>query len=209
MGRSLRSARTLLRTLCTIGVTVAVLIASSPWVAQGRSDSPITVGLSTPTPQQLGPRSATLHVDNLTVAPGFRVYISLYVTAVNCGAGAPPNETVAKVVFQLGDGFTFQEPGVSGGSSCTQGPWSESIPLVYAYRTTGSKNITASVTWGDGLTVESNTVAVNVTGAPPTTVPLLQTWLWETIVGAGAAMVVWLVLRRLLPESPFLSVKKV
>ncbi|MGD0588364.1 MAG: hypothetical protein ABSA63_06175 [Thermoplasmata archaeon] len=205
------------RAPCTAGwvtgslavLVVLLVLSGSPPTLEPRASShasPAALSLSGSVAEQ-GPRSVLLTATNSSVAAGVGIRFVLNVTPVNCAYAVAANVSVSSINIHLGDGFVFQalQPSIDTyANQCTASPWTLSVPLVYAYRSPGTKQVQAFVTWGDGSIVASNTVTVNVTG--PTSINLgpLEAWFWGALAGTGVTLFACFLLRRRLPKSPSL-----
>lgn len=156
--------------LLLIAALIPAVAARSGYAPGGVPSSPLSDRLP-------DSRSVLLTVANPTVAAGTGVLFLLNVTPLRCVGAAPPNETVATVVFHAGDGFAFEESPRQGPTTfpgCDQAPDSVTVFFEYAYRSPAIEHVTASVTWSDGFNLSSNVVVVTVTSPSSTIVTLLQ-----------------------------------
>jgi hypothetical protein len=149
-----------------------------------------------------GTRGATFDVETPSLAEGTQAQFVLRLTATDCAPNAPPDEAVARIVLEFGDGFAFQMPGLVNQSSCEELPGNETISLSYAYHEVGRFFATANVTWADGYAVAPPPVVVNVTAASNS----LTLSALEALAGGAAVttlmlgLIFWL--RRVLPPPP-------
>jgi hypothetical protein len=156
-----------------------------------------------------GPRVAVLFAYSTSVAEGAEARFSLNISGAHCAQGTPVNQSITRIVFHFGDGFTFQEPGAVDQLSCTSAPWFEIIPFSYWYHAAGIDQAVVNVTWGDGFSATSNVIAMEIVAPADQISPIAVAWLIGTsAVGLlVAAATVWG--RRRLKKPPTLAASEV
>lgn len=187
--------------LLLVGTALLLLLSSIPLAMEAPGNLPSPGMLPAVTYTTSGPGSARLEEYSTAVAVGDSATFALNITA-DCTSGSAPIDSIAQVVFSLGDGFVFQEPGSLYGSSCGWMTGYLVVFLSYAYRLPGTYDINASVVWAGGPTMTSNSVDLTVTLS--TAAVSIELWLYAGAAVSGAALGICLLLRRHLPESPSL-----
>ncbi len=212
MVRDSRNVRGLSASL--VLVAVLVILGSSIGTLDARESGHFSPAVNSPSnsaPAQ-GTRSVLLTGANSTVTAGVGIRFVLNASPVNCAHGVAANVSVSDIAIHLGDGFVFEELPQdidTYAAGCSGYPWTISIPLEYSYRTPGTERVQAFVTWGDGVTVASNTLTVNVTSRAPANYGLMTLWFWGALTGVSATLIACYALRRRLPKSPSLPPTRV
>jgi hypothetical protein len=155
------------------------------------------------------PISASLSVNDPNVEVGASVTFQLTISLVDCGTTFDLS-LLGQLTIRLGDGFSYQEPGNTGGPGndlyCNPYPGpndsSAVIDLPYEYPNTGSYVVTVQVNWSSGSPVYTNGVIVDVSGSSLSLV--IDEWLYAVIGVVGGALVVCFAVRWRLPKPPSL-----
>ena len=202
-------------TVLAAALLVAVLVSFVP--AGTRVANAATLPATfPPSPNGGGGRSVNLTINSTTVAAGNPVVLVLRVVPMNCAVSAPANESVTEVEVHFGDGYALtlssrlgMAPPLPSPSGCDRAPWNSTLPLSYAYRSAGIYEVTAVVTWADGVALTSNPVSAVITAPSTAVVTALEEWLFGGALVATGTLAACLVLRERLPESPSLPPKEV
>lgn len=186
----------------------SVLGSYSPLLAKPNPPNATALGGSTES-STAAPISVSLSVNSPAAEVGGQVTFQLTISLVGCGSTFYLS-SLGQLSIAFGDGFSYQEPGNTGGPGsaleCVPPPspndTSDVEDFQYAYSNPGTYSVSAQVNWSSGAPLHTNNVTVDVSGSPIAFA--VDGWFYGVIGVTGGALLLVAIIRQKMPKPPSL-----